>query len=185
MADELPNVEIGNPAPEPVEVSAKPPTAETVNAFRSGADEVLPTPLRGVVPASEIMFPEKGVLLLRLAARDGVVKPMLHRPESQQALHEVARRIFGQNLLIRIEVGETIAAPVVMDSSFDEEEETGDEPPRVESLRATPQVIAPRDETLTFQDALTRFPDFRDAIELVRKHCGVDPVLFNGQRIKP
>lgn len=45
--------------------------------------------------------------------------------------------------------------------------------------------VAPREEELSFDQVAERYPEFRRAVELVTRHLGTGPALFNGRPLKP
>jgi len=183
---ELPDIEVDEPLPSVVYPAPEMVTLSRARAFDDGAlnrfreetDLRLPAHLR-VMRAATARLDGEGMLTLLLSANDGVVRQSLERPEIASIFRAVAAEVLGDGVRIRIEV----AAPEPSESAdrdaypdmpplFDDEEESVSPPGKPAAT-----------ERMSFTEALMRFPDFRAAIDLVRNHCGVDPHLFNGERI--
>lgn len=172
---ELPDVVVGTP--EPVAVAAK----DAVPRFKATASEKLSAALRGALATSNVGVHDEE-LVITLASQDGVVQPMMVRPEAMHTLGAAACECFGRNLHVKVVVAAASLESRKPEPADVREDEIQYIP--IDSDDRYENSAAPPSETgISFQDALSKFPDFRDAIDLVRKHCGGDPVLFNGQRI--
>lgn len=177
----------GNEAISPVEVGdapedGSPPAGDTtasVDLFKKQMDKHLPAFLR-VIEAAQVSFPAEGTMQITLSAGDGVMKGHLEKPDKIKLLQDQARQSFGKSF--RIQIAAEVAPRVLFAPA---EVAAGQDEPSILSVDEEPMEAMPPKAPgrLGFIEALDRFPDLREAIDLVRKHCGADPVLFNGQRI--
>lgn len=178
-------------APAPATAS----TEESYGRFRAYVREKAPQ-LSDIINDAELHFSEDQGLSVRLAHRDSIMKTQLERPEKVVVLAEACKRAFGRTMRIRISVAPPAMSPESSPPSLEGEEL--DTAPAVvdmvsaareasdESIRfaaAVGQDESPLGKPASYAEALERFPDFREAIDLVRRHFGSDPILFNGQRL--
>lgn len=155
-----------------------------IKQFRVAAESKMPPMATGVLHSAKIEYLGGERVRIALAPKDGVVVASMNRPDGMHALRGAALETLGFAPRFTIEVGE---APVVEDGV----EPASSDRIRVPELEYDPEeLMRPAEEPkkpapgkLGFQEAMEKFPDFKEAIELMRKHCGVDPTLFNGQRI--
>lgn len=187
---ELPEIKVGK--------TSSPPRLEPGELHELLADRLdaeLPAHLRAMKEAS---FELSGTdLQITLAPTDRIAVAQLQRPETMATLRGIVHRELAPG--VRIHLG--AAAP----SIADEREREG--PGRVEQVEAAvhemptpgPSPEEPEQEETsldpsaapnpavqkpaTFRQAVENFPDFREAVDLIRKHCGVSGVWFNGQRV--
>ncbi len=126
-------------------------------------------------------------LEIELAAADRSMKPHLERPESVALLREAARRAWQRSLMLRLTVAEAEAlarpAPVteadgspLHEEAYAEEETMVAPPPPAKSP-------GEEQEILSFAEALEKYPEFRQACELVEEHFRIRPTAFNGLKL--
>jgi DNA polymerase III subunit gamma/tau len=193
MPAELPAIEVGEePAQYPIpEIVTSPkdliPTPEQTQQFVLQLDQAMPRQYQGIFPHAQVSFPGDNVMEIALSHKDAVMKSSLDRPENQTIIRNVTLDFFGNPFRLRILV---LEAPVnfgLVDTPERDEVRASDFqalPQRPVHAPPPPTPVARQTAgTLSFQDALNQFPDMMEAVELVKKHCGVDPVLFDGQRI--
>lgn len=195
MAEEsLPMVETGEveyPAPE--EVPPVLTAAQMIEQFRTVGDTRL-SPSVAVLLQSDVQFEDSATIAVLVPPRIAVVAPMLERPENLAVLRKLAQEIVGSPCRIRIGVAQVVDLESAQETfSSDDPLAVADtvEPMVMEDLPPllSPESVATAATESTdskprnLREAMVRFPDFREAIELVRKHCGAEPVLFNGQRV--
>ncbi|MCC7392660.1 DNA polymerase III subunit gamma/tau [Candidatus Sumerlaeota bacterium] len=170
------------PAFEPaeIEVGDEAPVEDKFDAFRNCINERLKHHLR-VFKDARISL-EDGELHVVLRAGDAIIRPQLDKPEVLGEIRRAVVETLGRDYPVRFSLAERTATIIAMDQPGNDETHHVSEPTPEEY--AVQQVTNPAlARKLSFQQALDRFPDFRDAIDLVRKHCDALPVLFNGQRI--
>lgn len=161
-----------------------------IKAFKEQADAHLPNYLR-IIKQADVALAEDGALVVTLRAGDGVMRGHLEKAEKLRDLQAIAAKVFGRTVTVRIAVAGRSATVVPVESFYPPAMESGpadgpvseeESPFAGEDSGSEPQ-RSPVSRKLTLDQALAQFPDFREAIDLVRKHCGAVPVLFNGQRI--
>ena len=106
------------------------------------------------------------------APRAAVMREPAPTPALAQATAPVMRE------RVSAPVAQPVLAPV---SAEDHETQTSFSDTAFVDIDNAP-VIAVRPK-LTFKAALEAFPELRRAVDLVKEHCGADPMLFNGARI--
>ncbi len=184
---ELPTVEVEAPAQN----SSPPEQAdhEVLRELAEKLDAELPGNLR-VMRASEMDY-QKGTLRIALAAGDAIALGPLERPETRAQLRAMVEAHLGAGVRVEVTVTQTATAtePLPPDTAPETEPDQApdtaepsaaaeeEEPPIVPSPTVAPKPPA------SFREALDSFPDLSTAVDLVRKHCGVSSVWFNGQRV--
>ncbi|MEO8377233.1 MAG: hypothetical protein ABI579_06150, partial [Candidatus Sumerlaeota bacterium] len=170
--------------PSDIEVGDEEQSEAMIDRFRERADARLKTHLRVFKDAKIVVDANEVHVTLR--AGDGIVRPQLDKPEVMGEVRRAAVESFGRDYPIRITVAERTANIIPMEPPRDMDRGSGDSQGVSESSDdyALPRAVATSlSKKLSFEQALDKFPDFREAIDLVRKHCDALPVLFNGQRI--
>lgn len=187
--DDLPEVLVGEESyPAPEVVPGRLPNEQELHAFRDLADRQLSASV-AVLHQCEVFVERPDTLVITVPARIHLMASMLERSEHTTVLRRLAREQFGAPYTLRFVVGDAEAAPAIAEDIEEieapvlrelppmaEVEEEIDEPL---SAPAPSQASRPAN----IREAMARFPDFKEAIELIRKHCGAEPVLYNGQRI--
>lgn len=178
--------------PSPVLMEEEPPAVarvidlgdqkRTLEHFQMLASEKLPA-LAGVIRDASLSLVGDNTLSIELRASDRIMKAQLDRPERLASLNEAARRVFGHPLRIRIQVALALSdAP----ESIDEPElmalqQVATNPPVTSSGTIATAASSP---LLTFNQAMERFPDFQEAVDLVRQAFGSGPTFFNEERVR-
>ena len=186
---ELPAIEVGAPSSPPAEETSSPAgiPGTALDNLAERLDAGLPGNLR-VMRAAELDYRE-GTLRIGLAPEDRIALGPLQRPETRADLRRLAEEHLGAGVRVEVSVmpADAAAARVPEEAggngSSDEIAPPAPEPP--EPVEETPVVPSPRaaKPPKSFDEALNNFPDLRGAVELVRKHCGVSSIWFNGQRV--
>ncbi|MCC6546841.1 DNA polymerase III subunit gamma/tau [Candidatus Sumerlaeota bacterium] len=170
--------------PAPILVGDELISDESIEAFRNCVNGRLKSHLR-VFSDAKISV-ENGVLQIMLRAGDAVVRPQLDKPDVMGEIRRALVESCGCDLPISIAVAERTATIIPMEPA------PGLSAPEMDSVREGSDedfAVPPRPVSsdfarkLTFEQALDKFPDFREAIDLVRKHCDAIPVFFNDQKI--
>ncbi|CAN5404589.1 DNA polymerase III subunit gamma/tau [soil metagenome] len=157
---------------------------ESLTQFRKHAHGPLSS-LASILEDARLALVDSETLSITLSARDKVVKAQFERPERMNVLRESAKKAFQRPMRIRISVAPPTA---VSDASDFAPEEEAEAPPArvIESQPAVAAlaVEAPAQKPATLKEALEKFPDFRQAIDLVRTHLGAEPLFYNGRRVQ-
>lgn len=145
---------------------------------------------RSVLAKGRLLETTESRMEVELAAADRAMKNHMERPESLEMLRTAARHVWQRPLMIRFTVAPAQATPLpevgpadyIVAENDDAAEEYVAPPPRIAAVAKTAPE-APKQEVLTFAQALEQFPEFREACELVETHFGTKAFAFNGIRL--
>lgn len=183
--EEIADVELGEPSDSTT--TGWPPNNVKVNAFKDRLGRELPW-LGTLVGKGKLIFTATDPIMeVKLAMDDR----RLEGPHIRELIHEVAHETIGKELKeVRISVSHG-------SGSRNDQGAPGMAPlPGLPESRPHAKVLdmqGSHDDpaaarvgvtrNITLLEALEEFPDFRDALEVIREHCGAEPFLFNGVRV--
>jgi len=155
--------------------------------------------VRHALEAARLVEAETSKLRFELSPKDRAMRALFDRAEIVAAMREAARAAWGRHLVPYATVAEAeglvIAAPELDYAPDSLSESAGDvAAPNDLSDRAlfrapVPQPAAEASSSantgapVPFLEALEKFPEFREAVELIERHFGAGPVAFNGRKL--
>jgi hypothetical protein len=193
-APSAPVVVLEDVAPAPARVLGVPPSQADMVRFVQEAGARLPS-LASIIAHCLVEFEEPDTMNLLLSPADRIMRPKLERPETLSTLATVARFVFQRPLRLRISVASEQAAPQIP-APMPARPERGATASSATVVTVRSQAPAPPERepeemlpertagAISFKDAMARFPDFREVVELATRHLATEPLLFDGRRIK-
>ncbi len=198
---DLPDVEVEAPIKQTSTVMSF--NAESIDKVKEELNHRMAPGLRVFSTANFTLTEPNGTLIkVSFPARERVIQGALERPENLQVVKDVITESFGagfrvsyefEDLKMEQELEENLQPSATSAHSAPGEEQDDARRLSIEAEefeevddnydQVVQQVM--KSKPKNFKDTLSQFPDFKDAIEMVRKHCGEGTLLFNGKRVSP
>ncbi|MCB2155483.1 DNA polymerase III subunit gamma/tau [bacterium] len=192
MREAAPELEPEYPEPEAIPTT----DGDRWTALVERLGKVAPT-IQGVIRNARLVEVTESKLFIELSAGDRAMRQQMERPEIFGGVREAARAIWRRGLVPHISVEEVAPAPTpvsvmepdapppIEEDYYEEYEEEPVDLAMQTTLNAPPEpVAAPAlSKPMTLDEAREKFPEFREACELVERHFNVQPTHFNGEKV--